>query len=89
MTDRTYWNGEPCHAVRVQLRVSAPPQGLHPQYWAAEHIGQVRPAVRVVYGDQTFYIDDEAGAGWAKVTTGHGSPAVGSRSLYGTEVFQT
>lgn len=82
----TFWNGEPCTAVRVQLRVGAPPDGLHPQYWAADHIGQVRAAVRVDYGGHRVWLDDVDGSGWAKVIDGRGSPRWPSRSLYGVEV---
>ena len=83
---RPRWNGEPCDAARVRLIVSAPPDGLHPAYWARLFIGSERPAVRVRYGGQTFYLDDARGDGWTKVTTGGGSPGWPSRSLYGTEV---
>jgi hypothetical protein len=82
----TWWNGEPAQAVRVRLRVARPPDGLHPQYWAAELVGAVVDAVRVEYGGQVFYLDDSDGAGWRKVTAGHGSPGWPSRSLYGLEV---
>ena len=80
----TYWNGEPCDAQKVNLVVSDP--GIHPEYWARLFVGQVRPAVRVTYGGNTFYLDDLDGSGWRKVTVGFGSPQYGSRSLYGKEV---
>jgi hypothetical protein len=83
---KTYWNGERCPAVRVRLAVGPPPKGLHPEYWAAYHIGQIRDAVRVDYNGRTFYFDDEDWSAWAKVTDGRGSPGWPSRSLYGTEV---
>lgn len=79
----TYWNGERCRAERVRLRVA---DGPHPQYWARDLIGTVRDAVRVRYGSRTFYLDNEDGTGWTKVTTGFGSPGMPSKSLYGTEV---
>lgn len=82
----TFWNGEPCTAVRARLRVGVPPDGLHPQYWAAGYVGQVRAAVRIEYGGRTFHLDDEDGLGWVKVTDGRGSPRWPSKSLYGVEV---
>lgn len=81
--DHPRWNGEVCHAVRVRLRLANP--GVHPEYWAAHLDGTVRDAVRVEYDDDRFYLDNEDGSGWAKVTQG-GSPRRPHRSLYGTEV---
>ncbi len=81
----TWWNGEPATARRVRLRVEMPPDGLHPQYWAAGLVGQVVKAVRVEYGGAVFYLDDRDGSGWRKVTVERGSPRAGSRSLYGSE----
>jgi hypothetical protein len=83
-TRATYWNGERAQAARVRLRVADAP--AFPGYWAREHVGTIRRAVRVVYGGRRFYLDDEDGSGWRKVTTGHGSPGWPSRSLFGTEV---
>lgn len=82
----TYWNGEPCMAQPVQLLVGMPPEGLHPQYWAADLIGTVRNVTKVTYGNRVFYLDNENGGGWFKVTKGRGSPHIGSMSLYGEEV---
>lgn len=76
----TYWNGERTPAVRVRVVVADAPDV--PEYWARDFVGTEREAVRVVYGDQTFYLDNEAGAGWAKVTSGGGSPRCGHRSLW-------
>lgn len=81
--ESTYWNGERCRAEKVRLMVT---DGPHPEYWARDLIGTVRNAVRVKYGFRTFYLDNEFGEGWAKVTIGFGSPNWPSRSLYGTEV---
>lgn len=79
-----YWNGIPSPIKRVRLRLVG--DGGHPEYWASEAIGTVRRAVRVRYGPQTFYLDDQTYDGWEKVTAGFGSPAYTSGHLYGEEV---
>lgn len=76
--DRTEWNGQPCRAERVTVVVADNPNA--PAYWARDLVGTSRKAVRVDYDGQTFYIDDEGGAGWAKVTAG-GSPRHPHRNL--------
>lgn len=76
------WNGERCEAVRVRLVVG---ESEAPQYWARHLVGQERAAVRVTYGGSVFYLDDEDGSGWAKVTEGGGSPRWPHRSLSGWE----
>lgn len=78
MTERTRWNGEPCRAERVTVTVADDP--AFPGYWARDLVGTRRRAVRVDYGGQTFYLDDEDGSGWAKVTSG-GGPWSPHRSL--------
>lgn len=85
MTEATYWNGEPCQARKVQGIVA---DASFPAYWARSLIGTRRNAVEITYGDATFYIDDQEhagegydGCGWAKVTTGRGSPRYMHRSI--------
>jgi hypothetical protein len=75
----TNWNGEPAEARRVSVVVAD--DGRFPAYWARELVGTVRAAVEVTYDGRTFYLDDEDGSGWAKVTVGQGSPRWGHRSL--------
>ncbi|MFE6428134.1 hypothetical protein ACFVOB_22115 [Streptomyces rochei] len=77
MTD-TRWNGESCLARRITAIVSD--DGRFPAYWARDLVGTRRNAVEITYGGSTFYLDDEDGSGWAKVTSG-GSPARAQRSL--------
>jgi hypothetical protein len=72
------WNGEPCQARRVTAVVAD--SIFFPLYWAREFVGTRRKAVEVTYGGRTFYLDDEDGSGWAKVTAG-GSPAHSHRGL--------
>lgn len=74
----TFWNGERCEAERVVVIVG---KALRPTWWCAPLEGQKRRAVRVRYNGQTFYLDDENGSGWHKVTSGRGSPWVGHSSL--------
>jgi hypothetical protein len=67
---KTEWNYEPCSATRVLVIVDDAPE--FPSYWARDLIGKERFAVEVIYNGQTFYIDDEDGSGWFKVTNGGG-----------------
>lgn len=79
-----YWNGERCEARKVLVTVADSPE--FPQYWAREFVGQKRKAVEVTYGGETFYLDDENGDGWGKVTIGRGSPWCGHKSLSASSV---
>lgn len=74
----TRWNGEPTPAVCVRVRVGTVPAAT---WWCAGIEGTVREAVRVTYAGHTFYLDNEDGSGWAKVTRGGGGPAWPHRSL--------
>ncbi len=76
--EKTYWNGEPCAAERCEVIVG---WSSTPTWWCADLEGTKRQAVRVHYAGNVFYLDNEDGSGWAKVTEGHGSPNVASRSL--------
>ncbi|WP_327403858.1 hypothetical protein OG194_29755 [Streptomyces sp. NBC_01288] len=67
----TQWNGEPCTARRITAIVAD--NGNFPMYWARHLVGTRRAIVEVTYGGATFYLDDEDGSGWNKVTHG-GSP---------------
>ncbi|MGW3410280.1 hypothetical protein [Streptomyces sp. NPDC000888] len=74
----TAWNGEPCTAGRVTAVVAD--NGAFPEYWARDLVGTRRNAVQVRYGGEVFYLDDEDGSGWDKVTHG-GGPGRAHRSL--------
>lgn len=74
----TYWNGDACEAKCVRVVVGLAPA---PTWWCAGMRGTERNAVRVKQGDDIFYLDNEDGSGWAKVTLGYGSPQWGHRSL--------
>lgn len=67
----TRWNGERCKAEKVRVIVGPSDR---PTWWCAGMVGQERAAVRVEYGGHKFYLDDEDGSGWRKVTAGRGSP---------------
>lgn len=75
----TFWNGEPCEAQRLCVIVGD--TGRFAEPWFKDYVGCERPAVEVTYDGHTFYIDNEYGAGWLKVTTGKGSPLKAHRSL--------
>jgi hypothetical protein len=75
---RTYWNGQPTPCRRVVVRVG---HAIAPTWWCAGMEGQERAAVEVAYFGQPFFLDDEDGSGWTKVTDGRGSPHFGHRSL--------
>ncbi len=70
----TYWNGEPaiCRRVVVIVGVQCPPS-----WWCAGLVRTARKAVEVVEGNfpgGSFFIDDDDGSGWRKVTVGRGAP---------------
>lgn len=74
----TYWNGEPTHCRIVRVIVGPVPV---PTWWCAGLEGTEREAVEVSYGGQRFYLDNEDGSGWMKVTQGRGSPTWAHSSL--------
>lgn len=73
-----YWNGEPAECRRLFVKVGPSPVST---WWCAPLVGYRRAAVEVVYGDQRFFLDNEDGSGWFKVTEGRGSPRWSHRSL--------
>jgi hypothetical protein len=84
--ERTFWNGEPTPAQKVRVIVGPSPVKT---WWCAELEGTERAAVEVNYHDEKFYLDNEDGSGWAKVTHGHGSPQWGHSSLPVREVLES
>jgi len=75
---QTFWNGEPTLARRVLVVIGAAPVST---WWFHGLEGTKRRAVEVTYQGEVFYLDDEDGSGWAKVTKGRGSPHWGHKSL--------
>lgn len=83
MSAGALWNGEHTDARRCEVIVGKSP---YPTWWCAHLAGTVRKAVRVEHAGAVFFLDDEDGSGWAKVTEGRGSPRMGHRSLPDTSV---
>ena len=77
--NKTYWNGELAKASKVIVTVAD--KGAFKNPWFSGLVGQQRKAVEVVYGNSCFYLDDEDGNGWYKVTEGKGSPHLGHSQL--------
>ena len=75
--NNAFWNFTPCRAERVRVIVGDAPAG----WWCHGLKGTERNAVRVEYGGQKFYLDNENGSAWDKVTLGRGSPEFGHQSL--------
>lgn len=74
---RTYWNGQHTFARRVRVIVGKSPA---PTWWCADLEGTTREAVEVIYGG-VFYLDNEDGSGWRKVTIYRGYPQAGHSSI--------
>jgi hypothetical protein len=77
--DRTFWNGEltPCRKVFVRMASAT----SFPRFWGEHLLGKEVPAVEVRYGSYIFYLYDDDGSGWRKVTDGQGSPRWGHREV--------
>jgi hypothetical protein len=78
MSEQTFWNYEPTPARKVRVIVG---KSVRPTWWCAEFEGQERAAVEVNYHGEKFYLDNEDGSGWGKVTGGRGGPEWGHSSL--------
>lgn len=74
----THWNGEPVRARRCLVVVGPAPNA---NWWCVGMEGTERQAVEVIYGQQRFFLDNEDGKGWAKVTEGQGSPRTYHKSV--------
>lgn len=81
----TKWNGESCKARRVLIKVGECP---FPQGWYMHLVRTEMRAVEIIYGDETFYIADEDGNGWHKITVGLGGPDRGHKSVTCAEVIK-
>lgn len=79
MVTATFWNGEPCTAVKGVGVVAENPNNKH--YWARDLVGMMIQVVRVTYGGAAFDIDNRDGSGWRKVTVGGGSPRYRHRNV--------
>jgi hypothetical protein len=82
--EQTFWNGELTPCKKVSIVVGKAPV---PTWWFHGLEGTVRKAVEIQYKKEApFYIDDEDGVGWLKVTLGRGGPDWGHSSLAVTSV---
>lgn len=82
---QTFWNYEPTPARIVRVIVGPSPVET---WWCAELAGTEREAVEVNYHGEKFYLDNENGSGWAKVTAGRGGPDWGHSSLPAERVVE-
>lgn len=76
---QTFWNYQPVPCRRVRVIVGPCEKET---YWHNGLEGTEREAVEVNYPGEArpFYLDNEDGSGWAKVTNG-GGPDMGHKSL--------
>jgi len=73
---KTYWNGEKAECKKCSLIVADSTKQF-PQHWAKHLIGKRVDAVEVIYGGHKWYLYNDDGTGWIKVTLGKGSPMYG------------
>lgn len=78
MSEQTYWYYQPTQARIVRVIVGPSPR---PTWWCADLEGTEREAVEVIGHGEKFYLDNEDGSGWRKVTEGRGGPDWGHSSL--------
>lgn len=76
--EKTFWNYEPTPARKVRVIVG---KSARQTWWCADLEGTERAAVEVNYHGEKFYLDNEDGGGWRKVTHGRGGPDWGHSSL--------
>ena len=79
MSEQTYWNYEQGVPAR-KCRVIVGPSPVN-TWWCAKLEGTEREAVEVNYHGGLFYLDNEDGGGWNKVTAGRGGPEWGHSEL--------
>lgn len=80
-----FWNGEPAVVRKCRIKIKDESERF-PLFWAKTEglIGKFVQAVEVRYPKPDsipFYIYDEDGSGWFKVTEGYGSPRWGHSSI--------
>lgn len=75
----TYWNGEVLDPPALKVWGTVVDQPDFPDLWYRKEdlIGTRVKAVAVLYNGASFYLYDQDGQGWHKVTEGHGSPRWG------------
>jgi hypothetical protein len=70
--------GEPCQAFNEERIVA---RSETPSHWCNEFVGQKRKCVRVIYGREEFFLDDEDGSATYKIFQGRGSPWLSHKEL--------
>lgn len=80
-----YWNGEPAQFKVVLYQVLKPKVAT---WWTNSHVGEIRQAIQITYGNQTWIIDNQHGDGYYKVTTGQGSPTCSHKSISDYEIIE-
>lgn len=79
----------PCACARVLVTIGAPPDHDVPLAWWKGLEGTERRAVMVVLaGQPPFFLDDENGEGWSKVTVARGMPWHGHRAIWPANVLR-
>ncbi len=76
---KAYWNGEYTAVITCVLYEVT--RSSNPNHWQNMFVGNIRQAVKINYSGQTWYIDNEHGDGYYKVTKGQGSPWCGHKSV--------
>lgn len=83
------WSGYKCKARRVIIEVG---EARLPTFWYAPFVGQEMRAVEITtthpFPEETFYIADEDGNGWHKVTVEGGGPHWGHLSVNAARVIR-
>ncbi len=74
---KTYWNGEPCEAKKVLVKVG---KSARPTWWCADLEGKTIEAVKITQGSYSFFVPDEKET-WLKITEGFGSPTYPHKGL--------
>lgn len=78
--DGAKWNGEPCVATKLTVRIPEWREGDPPRAWWKESVGLDVEAVLVVYGEHRLLLFNSDGTAEFKVRNG-GGPDLYSASL--------
>lgn len=82
-----FWNGEPAKYRALLVEIVESDKEMPLLYWGRTFVGQFRQIIEVHYRPEPFYIDNEDGLGYTKVTKGLGSPPFGHRVIYGHKIM--
>lgn len=73
-----FWNGEPCIFYPIEYTVKESNVISH---WFNRFVGQKRQGLKVEYDGGNFFIDNQHGDGYYKLTKGKGSVKCGHKSI--------